>query len=804
MELTYHDVMNADFSALSETAKNWRAMGKRCGTLRDNYRDHVRGKLKGWSGEAADAFWKSSRPTLHELSAAKHQAKKIADLLDDSHSRLTEAREHLKKVRDQAVKDGGMKVDAYGKCNLDTSEMTEEEAQSALRDPGRAGEETKWNHRIQKAVKHVDDVDYDNMKALKAAARDKDGKGESGGFNGKAVGDVEKYAAKRSADLASRLDFMKKGGSLSAKERHELAVMLRENSDDEYFTRTMLDTLGPNGLIRATNQLNALAYRTDKGHQDQYLGMEKSFANSLATATKVPDFRDGHGKKIELGTQQYAKKYREWLHSKDGDFYGDWRSRMRKAGAEEWKYKLQEGGGVNSTWTTGRGYQSLVTLMKHGHGYSPQMLHDLGDDIREAEDKDPNVWDHGGFGKKTSDAGRVGEMAGRRFENDPYDGLLKIMSRHPETAAAYLDPASDPDLTDDHAEKNDRLKYLLKDRDWKIVDTDVYHSNDVLDKHAREGLEAALRAGATGRLPDDPSPMKPPTHSEANAGVMEETVRVLGKPVDGDETHPLTESKDKKGDLAGMRGMLGELIADYPADVQRNVTGDDEYQAKGAGANFDSGALEGFLNKLGRDPHAYAVIQASQQNYTLEHLHDVINDMGPGTDRSDAQSLADDAVAGGAHVSGALSEAKADALYEDKVSSARDFNERADKVNKWANRFIGVGTGSILPKQGPEAHIATPTGWAQEDANTAIMKLIKKDIPQIADNAEDEGRYEYANSRKNVVDFSRDWAERFGKEKELDEEILEGVKDGARKGSLIWFNDGSHTAGSHGNVSPAS
>ncbi|SER37846.1 DUF6571 family protein [Streptomyces qinglanensis] len=799
MELTYHDVMNADFSALSETAKNWRAMGKRCGTLRDNYRDHVRGKLKGWSGEAADAFWKSSRTTLHELSAAKHQAKKIADLLDDSHSRLTEAREHLKKVRDQAVKDGGMKVDAYGKCNLDTSEMTEEEAQSALRDPGRAGEETKWNHRIQKAVKHVDDVDYDNMKALKAAARDKDGKGESGGFNGKAVGDVEKYAAHRASDLAARLDSTKEGGGLSRQERHELQVMLRENADDKQFSRTMLNSLGPRGLIDVTNQMNALAYRAGgtSPARSQYLGMEKTLADTLATATKVPVFRDGNGKKIKLSSPEYGKKYTAWLHSKDGHFYDEWRERMRKAGAEKWTIENKEPGGIGGTATYGRGYQSLLTLMKHGDGYSPQMLYDLGDDLRSAEDKDPNIWDHMGFGKKGSDGGPP-EMASKHFENDPYDGLLKIMSKDPDVAAGYLDPASDADLTDEKVEKNDRLEYLLKDRDWKIVDTGAHDITDVVDKDARDGLEAALRAGATGRLPDAASPTFLPKHSEANAGVMEEIVRVLGKPAEGGEEHLLS----KDGDLADMRGALGEIVADYPADVQRNVTGDDEYKTNGATAHFGVEDLEGFLNKLGREPHAYGAIQTSQQMYSLDHLRDVLGEMKPGVDRGTAENLAGDAVAGAAHVSGILSEAKADALFEDKIGDDREFNEKADKASKWVNRVISLGTGSFL-SEGPAAQLSTPVGWAQADANEAIMKLIKKDIPREVHVTEDETRYQYVDSQTNMRDFARDWAVQYGKEVGLEGDILAGVKDGARREALDAFQRGSHSAGQHGSVPPS-
>ncbi|MBO8202917.1 hypothetical protein JW613_32270 [Streptomyces smyrnaeus] len=798
MELTYHDIMTARFSALTEAAKNWRSMAKRCGTLRDNYRDHVRSKLKGWAGESADAFWKSSGITLHELSAAKHQALRIAELLDDAHGRLTEAREQLKKVRDQAINEGGMKVDEYGKCNLDTSEMTDEEAQGALRDPSRMDAERKWNRRIQKAVAHVDDVDYDNMLALKAAAKDKDGKGETGGFNSKALGDVESFAGKRAADLASRLDSLKDGGGLSAGEWRELRTMLRENADDKQFSRTMLNSLGPQGLIDATNKLNALAYRTDKDHRSLYLGTEKSLADSLATATNVPVFRDGHGKKLKLSSPEYGKKYAAWLRSKEGDFYDDWRKEMRKAGAEEWKYNLREAGGIGSTSAYGRGYQSLVTLMKHGDGYSPQMLYDLGDDIRAAEEKDPGIWDHGGFGKKGSDAAALPEMAGRRFENDPYDGLLRIMSKDPDTAAGYLDPASDPDPADGESDRNDRLEYLVRDRDWKIVDVDVYDKNDELDKHSKEGFEAALKAGATGRLPDAVASGKLPVHSEANVGVMEEAVRVFGTPVDGDETHPLS----KGGDFADMRGTLGEMIADYPADVQRNVTADDEYKVKGAEADFNSGALEGYLNKVARDPHAYGVIKTSQQMYTLDHLQQVINDIKPGTERGTVESLTGDAVAGGSYVSGILSEAKADAVYQDETAKARDFNEKADGASKWVNRFVGLGTGSIGGSQGPGAHLSTPAGWAQESANEAIMKLIKKDIPQVSQNAQDDARYEYTEASHETAEFSKDWAGRFGRERGLDGETLAAVKDGARKWTLSGFADGSHTAGSHGSVRP--
>ncbi|MGY1435323.1 DUF6571 family protein [Streptomyces reniochalinae] len=798
MELTYHDIMNADFSSLTETAKNWRILRDRCDIFHDAYHGSVRKRLKGWSGESADAFWKSSKITAHEFAAAKKQAGKIADLLDDCHNRLTAAREHLKTVRDQAVHEGGMKVDAYGKCNLDTSGMTSGEAQSALRDPGRADEETKWNGRIRDAVKHVDDVDQENMLTLKAAATDEDGKGEDGGFNSEAVGDVEKYAGKRAAALIERLDSREQNGGLSPAERHELQVLLRTDPDDEQFSRTLLNSLRPDGLIDATNQLNALAYRVDKDNQGAYLGMEKSLATSLASATRVPVFRDGNGKKIKPSSLEYGKKYTSWLGSQDGAFYGKWREHMRKAGADEWSYTLRDAGGVGGSSYQGRGYQSLITLMKHGDGYSPQMLYDLGDDIRAAEEKHPDIWDHGGFDKGVSEGSLLPEMRNSTFENDPYDGLLRIMSKDPEIAAGYLDPASDADLSDDEVSKNDRMKYLVHDRDWEIVDTGRYDDHGKLDKDAREGFEAALKAGATGRLPDAVVTKDAPLHSAENAGVMEEAVRVFGGPAREGEVSPLAKGED----FTGFRGTLGEMIADYPGNVQREMYGDKELPVRGHVANFDAGALHETLNQVGRDPYGYGVVQASQQMYTVEHLQAVMRDLPHGADASDVRDYVGDAVVGGAYVNGVLSEARADALFDDKVAEARDFNEKADEASEWVNRFVGLGTGNLGGDGGGGALVSTPVGWAQEELSSAVVEHIKRDLPQEAAKGDVESKYNFTSTQESVRDFYRGWAENFGKDSGLRAEILEGAIAGARREAIAGFQDGAGTSRGHATVEP--
>lgn len=260
----------------------------------------------------------------------------------------------------------------------------------------------------------------------------------------------------------------------------------------------------------------------------------------------------------------------------------------------------------------------------------------------------------------------------------------------------------------------------------------------------------------------------------------------------------------KDQDFAGFRGTLGEMIADYPGDVQRQATGDDGFPVYGKKANFDAGSLHEYLNQVGRDPHAHSVVKASQQIYSVEHLQNVIHDLPEGIAASEARDRAGDAVAGGAYVSGILSEAKADALYEDEVGSARDFNEKADEASKWVNRFVGLGTGSVGGGPGgPGPILSTPLGWAQEDINAAIMEQVKQDVPEKAEEGEAKGRYQFLRSQGYVRDFYNDYAESIGRDAGLDEYARDGVTSGARREALAAFMDGANATRSHGSSSPA-
>ncbi|NGO73185.1 WXG100 family type VII secretion target [Streptomyces boncukensis] len=204
VDLTYQDVMRADFSSLTAAAKQWRAMGDAFDALRQDYANQVRNKAKGWSGEAAKSFWTASDTALYEFGAAKTQAHSIAKLLDNGHDMLTEAREVVKRARSTAEDKGGMKVDAYGKCTTDISKLTAEEAQGVLRDPTRLDTERAWTNWIQRAVQGVVAADRLVRAALESAGTDADARGDLNGFNGKAPSGLEEFARQEAALQAAK------------------------------------------------------------------------------------------------------------------------------------------------------------------------------------------------------------------------------------------------------------------------------------------------------------------------------------------------------------------------------------------------------------------------------------------------------------------------------------------------------------------------------------------------------------------------------------------------------------------------
>ncbi|MFJ2396054.1 hypothetical protein ACIOTI_25320 [Streptomyces sp. NPDC087843] len=472
--------MTTDLSTLTTAADRWDGMAGELEKQERAYRRDVHSISMGntWIGLSADAANNRFNITLKEFQYAQTEAKSVASLLRDAHAQFVELRGKLKSARQDAV-NAGMKVSDQGVVSLDTERMTEAELSAIHHDPSYQEAVQSWQVHVHKAVRAVGEADTGVQIALGGVVIDSDVIAGGKGFNGQAMGDIEKYEAEKADKTLTKLG---RGEHVSDKELAELKRTFRDNRDDKAFSRTVLDGLGASGTIKLTNELNDLIHVRGGDRAADYSVIESGLADTLATATK----------------------------DTKSDWYREWRGEMQKAGVERHATDAQ-----GTRLDKAVGYQSLVTLMEKGHGYAPGVLEDLTDDMVKAEKKNPEIWQ------------LKGEYSGKKsgwFANDPVDGMLGIMSRDPGTASDYLN-------------SDDRMKYLMKDRDWNVTlheheGTKASTYSPGLDGDDRAGFGAALQAATTGIDPSDENAHYV-EHTKQNNTIFKSSLKYLADSGDG-------------------------------------------------------------------------------------------------------------------------------------------------------------------------------------------------------------------------------------------------------------------------------
>nr|WP_308288184.1 hypothetical protein [Streptomyces corallincola] len=488
--------MSTDLAALTAAAERWEGMAKEFARQEKAYRREVYGITLGpaWAGMSAEAAHGRFGVTLKEFAYAQTEAKAVASLLRDAHAQFTELAGRLTALRQEA-RAAGVRVSERGFVSADPDHGDGGPTEAAVHG---------WQERFDRAVRDVTDADAGVRIALAAVVADEDPLVGGHGFNGRAQGDIERYEALEAEGLLKRLSG---GGTLSGRELDELRRQFRDNADDRVFARTLLDGLGASGTLVLGNELNDLVHVRGGPGAGTYATIEAGLADTLATATR--DTRS--------------------------PWYRQWRDDMRQAGVAYFATDAQ-----GERLDKAVGYQSLATLMSHGHGYAPVMLRDLTDDMIGAERREPGIW-------------RLrGDYAGPRggwFANDPVDGMLGIMSHDPQAAAAYLG-------------SDERMRYLTGERDWNVV----LHGQDGVkagsetsapDRDDRAGFGAALRAATTGVDPADPHAHYVP-HSAGNTAVLTSALHHLSER--GDDLPP------------SLRRPLAAILVNHGATVHASMS----------------------------------------------------------------------------------------------------------------------------------------------------------------------------------------------------------------------------------------
>ncbi|MFG2721379.1 hypothetical protein ACGFW5_24235 [Streptomyces sp. NPDC048416] len=545
--LTYQDVVIAPIGVLIDAAQVWDDMADMFKDPQSWYESQVQAVADNgtWVGVSAGTASSRFAMTRKQFADAQVEARAIASILQDAHGQFVRLVGHVKDLVDQAQR-AGMHVDSQGRATYDTSKLSPYRTdydETVKKGNAAAGE---WTKSIADAVRAVDDADQGVRLALHEAAGIKDifqripdqVLGLDHPFNGDALGDIELYEAREAKRYADQVLAGQKPDDLD-----EWARLMRDNSGDQVFSQALLGSLGPDNTLKLSNKIDDLAYFDDTKHKGTYLRLAGGLSDSLASAMKYPDyFVDSQDRQIPFGTPEYDRMLAEARRQNlDPQFYTRWRTALRELGVKN--YTLEVAADQAPTGAKGhnqqvRGYQTLATLMQQGHGFSPQFVSDITDDMISAEKKDLHIWNlYGKFDSKSGDAW---------FANDPVDASLDVMSRNPTGSAHYLDPGTQAG--------KEHFDYLFGNgdgsRDWNVANTTrwggpggnvEYDASNVLDADARKGLSAVLTAAATGTDPSLGPQLIPTSHTDANDRIFRHALDVLSKQGD-DMPAPLRDS----------------------------------------------------------------------------------------------------------------------------------------------------------------------------------------------------------------------------------------------------------------------
>ncbi|MER7885256.1 DUF6571 family protein [Streptomyces fimicarius] len=604
--LTYSEVMTTDLGKLTTAADKWDHVAAEIKKVETRYQDTVQRIRIGqsWSGASAIGAGLNFAATRYEYAAAQTQAKAIASLLRDAHNDFVRLKRNLENQRAAAIK-AGMNVSEGGVVSYNYQRLTDGERSAARHDPDYMESIRKavasWSKALDDCVKAVDDADQGVKLALEAVT--KDGHGDKNdntlgiGFNGNAKGDVEAYEAANTADIATRLN---NGDDVSAAEIAEFQRSVRDNSHDKRFSETLLNSLGPDGLIKTNNKLNDRAYDSDTKNKSQYLEIQKGLANTVATATRVP----GSVKDAPPG----SKAFKDWVASDQGKFYREWTDKLDKSGTENF------GKDTHPIY----GYQSFVSMMRHADTtFDDQFLYELGHDLIALDKDQPQYFRQWG-------------AAHDGIESDPLDGLLGVMSKNPDAATAFFDP--DGVGSGENHVDNSHMEYLVGHgedaREWPKVEVPgLTAPMKYDDPTSRMGLGLALEAAATGREPllpgQDPWPAA--KHTEEQARIMNAIIEQMA---------PSEDEGTEASVHANVRRPVANALAEYASDTHAIIgTMDKEYihpdqdgyfvDGKGAHLAASQESLIQVMRGLSEDPNAYAALHKAEARHFNNLLDEV-------------------------------------------------------------------------------------------------------------------------------------------------------------------------------------
>ncbi|GAA1278482.1 hypothetical protein [Streptomyces aureus] len=715
--LTYQDVTTIYVGALTMVATAWDDMADDLEDVESVYNNKVLKVATGgtWKGISATTAQTQFAATSQQYRDAQKEARAIASLLRDAHGQFTRLIGEVKRIVAEAQKQD-LSVNAQGEVLYDFSKLTpyrHDEKYGEYVSKAKKAEEA-WTKKIKDAVRAVDDADQGVKLALHEAAGIKglfermadQALGQGHTFNGRAVGDIEVYEAREAKAYADEILAGGKPSDLAEWQR-----LMRDNADDKVFSQTFLNSLGPDKMLKLTAGIDDLAYNDDAGHKKAYLNINGGIADSLATATRVPDFKDANGKPLSYGSRAYSDAMLNWLKTDDSTFYRSWRDGLREHGDD--KYDLKVAGEAVNTVAKGhdqqvRGYQLLGTMMQQGHsGFGPEFSSAVTDDMIAMEKDHPGIWNVYGAGFSGKDSGW--------FANDPVDASLEVMSRTPEGSAHYLDTGT--------TLGKERFDYLVGDgdgsRDWDVINQtrgEGPGGNVEVDAGAKEdddnrqGLNDALTAAATGHDPNS-NTYGPDHHTAANDRVFRSAMSTFA---------------DQGDDMpSAFRDGMAKIMTSHGDEVYQSMSRIGG-QSNDPLASLDQQQVMEVTKQVSRSQDSYGMLHEGMNYAILRDMHD-------------SSRNPEDTLHSAGHAIGFMEEARYNALKGDQHDYTWDKAWSYHASGAILNFIPGVGD---IAQRGADA---VTTAWIMDEQQQQAEKLTS------------DNQATYTSRQHQLDELARQW-----------------------------------------------
>ncbi|GGU25323.1 hypothetical protein GCM10010289_53480 [Streptomyces violascens] len=693
-------MVNAPVDKLKTAVDDWSDMARSLKRLSDEAHDGMRvhAETARWAGVNAGVTREFVRKTVKEFADAEQEAEGVHRLLLDAYTEFKKAKDGLQAVLDGAEQNG-IAVDGKGRVVArhpvadDAARRHDPEYDGLAKDMKAEREHVAaWQRKVDALIAGCDAADESLRLALTANLPNEHD------FSAPRFASLDDEEAARAVDLAKRVTG-EGGTARNVEELKQLQTLLDANAQDPEFSTSFYRRLGAQGTLGFYTRLSLDATGLGPAGLDR--------------AAMVRHVQDDLGPMLGLATNPHTP----------GHLDGPWTTDLMRAGR-----RPVDVSGFAGAGTKVYGYQALGALLRHGT-YDREFLLPVARDMVGFEHQNPKVFEQG-VPQVPGMALNLDPSGGRGF--DPLTGLMSAMSNNPESSAEFFNEPvrSDSDgnglvTADDAAVRapgGGRLSMVDHLLDKPPTD-DRYDALPDARTPYQSALGNALEAAVTGRIPGDET-AKPVEHTAAMANVMEKVVAKIG----ADPSLILGED-DAPGKLEGLSGNFGNMAAEYMADIQARVeNGADQAKPFGVLAKFaDTGQLAHFLGAVAQDPDAYGAITNAQQAYTTLLVRDVF--AHPENHGSDVGEAIRNAVYPGGEISGIMTQARVEAIYEKHSAADAQFNTAVEDNVEWTNRIIdavGAKYVEMIPVGGDAVE------WLKEEISKSSLENAQQDSSGLA------------------------------------------------------------------------